>query len=204
MHTTCRSPSYTETRRGLELDGMDGEDARDADAVGGGEGGRDSDSVVTPLTDEHPEMATPEYSSSSSSEHELRARGWAPAGGGGRRAPYEQGEVVSEAGEWLGVIKINVPANSLDAHCSRCKCKVNRTWRSARGSAQGRPMGLLLAFLRRRCIGDSALHRSLLEEIRLDFDERAAARAWGGTVASLEPVFAKERERRVGEADEPR
>lgn len=98
-------------------------------------------------------------------------------------------------------------AQGLDAHCGRCGAKLNRRFleRTGRGvdatHPQGRPLGLLLAWLQEPCGGDALVHRSRVTTVTAA--ERIAARAWGQTVGSLGPLFERERPRRAGEPAEP-
>jgi hypothetical protein len=105
-------------------------------------------------------------------------RGWGRQRGVDR---YPAVPVRGDAGEPLGRILINshASAQSLDAHCSRCTARVNRTFRprAAGRSAQGRPLGALLAWLQVPCIGGAVEHRALWSSEALPFARRVAARA---------------------------
>ena len=125
---------------------------------------------------------------------------------------YEQGVVpcMLDGAVTRGVIKINIAACSLDAHCRACKLKVNRSfnpkWRRGRGEErtevgpQGRPLGTLIALLQVHCTGDIEAHRQQLSA--LSFDDRLAAREWGLSVPSLALLFEKERPKRLDEPSE--
>ena len=77
-------------------------------------------------------------------------------------------------------IILNESGTSLDAHCELCGCAVNRNFtpfpkaKSMKTMAQGRPMGLLLAFLNIPCTGCGVAHREGLTS--LDYDVRWKAR----------------------------
>jgi hypothetical protein len=86
---------------------------------------------------------------------------------------------------------------SLDAHCSVCGCAVNRRFkpfpkaRAPKTKAQGRPLGLLLAFLSCECTGDQDAHRGMLQELPHAVRLSARLKAAGDPDAS--PLFAVER-----------
>ena len=79
-------------------------------------------------------------------------------------------EIRYDVGPHGHILKHN-SSQSVDAHCRSCGCAVNRKCKAfprarvPRTKAQGRPMGLLIAFLSHRCSGDSDRHRSLLETL---------------------------------------
>ena len=130
--------------------------------------------------------------------------GWAR--GSEVRLRYE-GYVIpcTLGGNPRGIIKINVNAGSLDAHCAVCKCKVNRRYgpRVTGTGAQGRPLGMHIAWLQFPCSGNSAAHRAQLQH--LTFHDRLQARTWAAQLPELEVLFSWERPRRPDEdADEPR
>ena len=125
--------------------------------------------------------------------------------GGGREDPYPKLLFG------FGHIKIRENAHSLDAHCDKCSAKADRTVKSpaneGRYSAQGRPLGLLLLFLKFDCGGNADLHKvqfkrwQILPGMRVD--DRRAVRAEAWALPVFQPAFALERARRVGEPEEP-
>lgn len=108
-------------------------------------------------------------------------------------------------GEFLGVIKWNAAAKSLDAHCRlrnhRCRlnCAVNRTTQGgAAGSAQGRPLGMLVAWLRAGRHPD-AIDRDSHFGMRSRADilspvDRLEARLWVEDQPALADFRSKERQ----------
>ena len=88
----------------------------------------------------------------------------APLARGRNEVRYELGANVPANGY---IVKNNA-AQSLDAHCHSCGCAVNRRFKpfpnakSGKTKAQGRPMGLLIAWLEGECPLDSAAHRGML------------------------------------------
>ena len=128
----------------------------------------------------------------------LEAAGVAPAA-----RPRGRNEVRSNVG--TGLILVNAAGRSLDGHCTICRCAVNRKYlpfrnaRSARTLAQGRPMGLLLAFLQQPCSGNPEDHRAWIP--LLSHGERLAARE-AAMAAGLAPdLFVREREENDGDLD---
>jgi len=104
----------------------------------------------------------------------------------------------------VGYILINEHPNSrsLDAHCTTCGCRVNRTYRERPGARerprgrrhhQGRPMGTLLAWLRLPdgCPGEENAHRAALQG--LTWQMRDNARQWGHLSGRFQPCFNQER-----------
>jgi hypothetical protein len=111
---------------------------------------------------------------------------------------------------------------SLDAHCSIPEhhhptnpCRLNRTALAAsrgRETAQGRPIGLLLAWLaagEHRPSRDGhhkmsiAKHRCAEDIAMLSFDRRLELRQWAQEQPDLASLLALERVRRDGEGVEP-
>jgi hypothetical protein len=70
-----------------------------------------------------------------------------------------------------GYICISKGTQSLDAHCTACSGKVDRKSlrrlraRAPNTRAQGRPMGLLLAWLESPCPGEATDHRAVLKHL---------------------------------------
>jgi hypothetical protein len=103
-----------------------------------------------------------------------------------------------------GKIIINTHANaqSLDAHCGRCKAKTNRRFLARPGGGehhQGRPLGSLIPWLDEDCHGDRAWHRSRYTDAALPNMQRVAVRAWAVSLGTLDAAFAKERPARPQE-----
>lgn len=155
-----------------------------------------------------------------------------PRVGGGRRAgtSYARYDVHDATGAPIGYITWNIGSKSIDAHCSRhagnrLDCAVNRTvtgslakTNSLNRSAQGRPLGFLIAWL--RCgvdfeagpAGRDAHHAVRLAKEPYTFladgtgCARLAARTWamGPGRALMQPLSDVERLKRAGEPEEPR
>ncbi len=120
--------------------------------------------------------------------------------------PRARNEVRSQVG--TGFILLNVKGESLDAHCHICNCAVNRKFtpfsraRSARKRAQGRPMGMLTAFLHLECNGDPAQHRNMIPT--LTHSDRVRARMAARAAGESNELFARERDvNSCDEDDEP-
>lgn len=135
----------------------------------------------------------------------------APARGWGRRRgvdAYQFAIVPDEHGDELGRILINLHerSQSLDAHCRRCACRVNRKYkphgRLGDRHHQGRPMGSLVAWLRQPCDGDADTHSRLYA--LLTHAERSRARVWAEGLGTFADHFSCERAQRLpGEELEP-
>lgn len=96
-----------------------------------------------------------------------------------------------------GYIVKNESGHSLDGHCQVCKAAVNKKFtpfpraKAMHKVAQGRPLGLLLAWLELSCPGDMSSHREALES--LDFEQRLAARQRHEVDPDAAELFAAER-----------
>ena len=105
-----------------------------------------------------------------------------------------------------GRIKWNKARHSLDAHCPRCKVKVNRTYEAAfdkdgnEVGSQGRPMGRHIALLQCACMGIRIVHKTFMES--LNHQDRKDARDWGLELEELQVPFGLERRRRLDESDD--
>ncbi len=153
------------------------------------------------------------------------ALGGLPAVGKGRGkgrgrggAPWPSFDVHSEEGATkLGEIKWGAANSTLSAHCLWCNaalgeevpshglCRLDRTTRpSLTRPAQGRPLGFLVAWLRRAPFHET---REAHFDDRLggviDLAERQAARAWAEATPGMAEPLSKERDRRPGEGPEP-
>ena len=101
---------------------------------------------------------------------------------------------------------------SLNAHCQHGHglCRLNRSLLPGRNPAQGRPVGLLLAWLRAPCDSHRFLDREqhlalsrCANDPAVSFEARTAAREWAATVPELQAAMALERAPREGEGVEP-
>ena len=109
----------------------------------------------------------------------------------------------------VGTIKINEVRQSLDARCNKCKAKVNRQYtpRFRRDKTPfgpyGRPVGLLVAWLRKPCSGNRSDHVALLDSCNVE--ERILGRAWAASQDDpiVVRVLSKECSPRTSENDEP-
>jgi len=134
----------------------------------------------------------------------IRARG---RGGGrgwrGRRGvdEYESVSVplrTDPTGPAAGKIVINEHplSQSLDVHCSRCHCRINRKFEphAARPYLpQGRPMASHLMFLQFPCHGVESDHRAMYSDDMMPHEHRVEIRAWGMSLGTLEAAFKAER-----------
>ncbi len=118
-----------------------------------------------------------------------------------------------------GWVVYNAAAESLDAHCS-CfahrnpsnPCRLNRTRTGGRGqTARGRPLGLLLAWLRASpCHITRDRHKHMVDvkkrqpgdELFFALDKREFARQWL-VDNGLNDLLGLERPQRIGEPSEP-
>lgn len=122
-------------------------------------------------------------------------------GGGQRRQAHSN--MVWYVGS--GHIVHNASGSSLDAHCAQCSAKADRKAyaregaRSANTKAQGRPLGLLIAWLNHPCSGSSEAHRKLLKTI--PYRTRRQARVDAVSGGGLGLAFAQERSPRSSESE---
>jgi len=124
-------------------------------------------------------------------------------GRGGPAYPDVAIHAEDAAATLLGNIKLNVGADSLDMHCSRCGLRVNkkRSPHPTRFTNQGRPLGTLLALLREGCAGNMNDHRAKYSDDVLTYVKRRDARQWA--VNGGLPLWWLQQELRLPRPDEP-
>ena len=116
------------------------------------------------------------------------------------REAWCQFDIHDDAGVKLGELSWNAACTNLNAHCrdvvhcaGRGKCHMDKTLNVGRKRGQGRPVGLLVLWLRR---GAATLkdHRDLKCDLgsAIHFAERKRARDWLKTQPGSEVVFALE------------
>ena len=155
----------------------------------------------------------------------------APAAPAAQVAPSDPGDLVPRARprfsnpSWEvpgGWVVYDIGRDSLDAHCCQAghhvptnACRLNRSaMPDARGrlTAQGRPIGLLLAWLAagsERPTRDThhgmsiARRRTAVDSDVLSYVRRLALRQWAQLQPGLQDMLQKERARRPEESDEP-
>lgn len=134
-----------------------------------------------------------------------RGRGGRGRGRGRAAAPYEYASVEDEAGRQLGRILVNIHpmSMSVDGHCSTCGARINRQFlahASRPFHRQGRPVGSLVAWLRRPC---GAGHRDAY--FTIPHAERLDARRWAmghGPDSNFSLILNRERPQRDDEPSE--
>ena len=137
--------------------------------------------------------------------------GWRRKRGSGDGAEYKQA-TCDHFGE--GFLKW-IPGKQMTAHCGvrshggPHNCRLRRQLNRIEGVTpphKGRPMGLLLAWLRRAIVGthrcSSRLYHWRMHTL-IDWHERKAAREWGKRQAGLADAFRAERPKDPGEDSEP-
>ena len=96
-----------------------------------------------------------------------------------------------------GAIRIASTTDLLVAVCSKCKYRLTRNFHARKRVLhpelwpQGRPMGLLLAWLQFECDGDPALHRDL--QTSLSYARRNECRVHYRSLGVLQDQFNCER-----------
>jgi hypothetical protein len=118
---------------------------------------------------------------------------------------------VEHDGEMLGALVSN--GVNMNAHCfstSHCSggasCHTDRLLREGRRPAQGRPLGLLVAWLLRHSKhATKSSHQDIkpLLSSRNGYAERCRAREWLKAQGGFQEAFALERPSRDGESSEP-
>jgi hypothetical protein len=132
--------------------------------------------------------------------------------GGGKAANrhWASVEICDNAGTIIGCLKYGEAQCVLSAHCwvDGCAHGLCRMDRTAKGStsrayaARGRPIGLLIAWLRRGIMYGSR-EDHFASRHGISFQERSEAREWAMAQPELAAMLAKERAPRPGEGDEP-
>ena len=140
-----------------------------------------------------------------------RRRGWGRATGSGANRPTWTCDV---RGDELGQIKFDLALDLFTAHCNLPShgrlCRLRRTIKpNARNLAQGRPAGVLLAWLAAADqYGNKEDHQAIGQRSRhedcFQFERRVEARSCLAAMPELALAFdAFERPQRPGEAEEP-
>lgn len=129
--------------------------------------------------------------------------------------PNDPGETLSvffpavQSGPRRGYIRYNPQDNSFCAHCPHgSACRLTRTANARGASAQGRPLGLLSAFLLRHAdVQTTESHKALFASRSApgfpDVEERSAGRAYLKELPGGNFFLECERGKRPGEGSEP-
>lgn len=128
------------------------------------------------------------------------------SGKGGAGPEWPTWEVLDDSGNSIGFIKYGAADAILSAHCRAAGhglCRMNRTVRpNPRKPGQGRPLGLLIAWLRLGAdLPDRMSHKDATSGITLH--DRSVARDWVLANPSMVGPLSKERPREDSEGPEP-